>query len=54
MPSGEFSHAASTILAAMNYCKENKSNSLDKESKIRKYKFFAMRTMHSKKKYSMI
>ena len=47
MPSGEFSHAVSTMLAAMNYCEENKSKALDQDSEIRKCKFFAMRTINS-------
>ena len=47
MSSAEMSCIASTMLAAVNFCNENKSKAEDHDSDIRKSKFFASRTENS-------
>ena len=47
MSSAEMSCIASTMLAAMNYCNENKSKADDYDTDMRKSKFFAARTINA-------
>ena len=45
--SGGLDRATSTMLAAMNYLEENKSQAIDAETDERKSKFFAQRTINA-------